>query len=166
MGKRSQRKTSWGHRFTPQATVPAVGKGASTAAQSLSLKFTETRSVGGCKKTSPKTHFYRNAAIRLWNSQSGLCCAFCLSKKTVLSSRMKGQMDTGLRHFSKLVKEGHSYENAGIRNLAQLALGRGWCLPIWDNGNGWRPWDFPESFLDNKAGPLSWQRGVLPLNHL
>lgn len=78
MGKR---KTSWGHRFTPQATVPAVRKGASMAAQSLCLKCTETRSVDGCKKTSPKTHFYKNAAIRLWNSQSGLHCAFCLSEE-------------------------------------------------------------------------------------
>lgn len=76
MGKRSQRKTSWGHRFTPQATVPAVGKGASTAAQSLSLKFTETRSVGGCKKTSPQNTFLQECGYKVMEQPEWIVLCF------------------------------------------------------------------------------------------
>lgn len=55
MTKRSQRKAIWGHRITPQATLPAVGTGASMAAQTRRLTFTETRSLPvAARKTSSK----------------------------------------------------------------------------------------------------------------
>lgn len=67
---------SLGHGRTPQATVPAAGKGASSAAQSPSLTFTETRRLPAAARKTSQNTFVKRCAVRLWDSQCGTVLDF------------------------------------------------------------------------------------------